>query len=159
MNILSREFYITIITSKAAWVKYLQNNALLGIADAHSPCHKCISQMLEKMCSTCAGELVPTLRCLRKGCQTRQKICSGLFFNFTDLNNSANLHLTQMVVNGCHRRSPYSNWWGQVCWMSQIQLGLFANWWRATNISHSGLHVYWQNPQVGVWKTCKPTSL
>ncbi len=43
---------------------------------------------------TCAGEWVPMLRCLKKGCQTTCTLQEGFVFQFTDLKGRVNSKLT-----------------------------------------------------------------
>lgn len=45
---LLKNFYTTVINSEVACVHFLQNNALMGEAANHDPCHKCGTLMAEK---------------------------------------------------------------------------------------------------------------
>ena len=45
---LLKNFYIEVISSEVACVNFLQDNLLLGNADAHEPCVKCSSEMVQK---------------------------------------------------------------------------------------------------------------
>jgi transposase len=92
---LLKVFYLTVISSEAACIDFLQNNALLGDVGAHDPCHKCGTLMAEKRRKSRAGEWVPVLRCTKKGCQTSRTFRHGnSLFQFTDLNDRNNSHLT-----------------------------------------------------------------
>lgn len=92
---LLKEFYVSVICSEATCIRYLQDNALLGVAEAHDPCHKCGTLMLEKRRKNRSGESVPVLRCPKKGCQTSRSFRHGNeFFQFTSLNERTNTHLT-----------------------------------------------------------------
>jgi len=82
-----KEFYVNVISSEATCIRFLQNNVPLGDIDAHDPCHKCSSQMLEKRRKNHNGESVPLMRCPKKGCQTTRTFRSGnALIQFTDLN-------------------------------------------------------------------------
>lgn len=92
---LLKEFYVTVVASEAACIAFLKNHALLGDVDNHDPCHKCGTAMVEKRRKLRSGEWTPILRCPKKGCQTTRTFREGnSFFQFTELNNRNNSHLT-----------------------------------------------------------------
>lgn len=96
---LLKDFYIEVISSEAACVEYLQNNLLLGDAEAQDPCHKCGGEMSQKRRKTRKGDWIPIFRCTKTGCQTTRSVRTGnKFFFYTDLNGRMNCNLSLCAI-------------------------------------------------------------
>lgn len=92
---LLKDFYVNVASSETKCVAFLREHVLLGDADAHEPCTKCGSEMMEKRRKDRQGNFVPILRCPKRGCQTHRSVRSGnRFFHYIDLNGKMNCKLT-----------------------------------------------------------------
>lgn len=94
-KMLLKEFYVRVVADEQTCLDFLREKMLLAPVDAHDPCHKCGTEMVEKRRKTRTGEWTPILRCPKKGCQTSRTVRDGnKFFHYTDLNGRANCKLT-----------------------------------------------------------------